>query len=808
MFDKKIDDRENEAESESQELEKNTELDEITEMDDTEGDANNAINKTTSTEKECLDSEDFVSKKRNVCSESEPIPEKAVKKHFCSQSSENTGDATMIVELIKESNDRIEKKLDASEQKIIESIKNSYRNDPVNTYQSKVNQTEKNDEIFRRDLASCKDLDSLVICLHENQFTYDEESGIISCTICTSEEAIRRNVNENNTGHFKVNIDKYILEKFTNPNQQPKTVSHLKSHIAEHLFGAQGREKNAFHQKLLERIETEHLAESKRQARFYTAGMNLFRIRYNEIMQGNSYNSFESDILTAKLNKCEVGDVNHSRMFARALTKDIAAIKDIDLKQALSRKLDCTNQRPPVGMVMDTMTPNKRTGQIHAIIVPVPSNPLSDVMLASVMLEVPPVTHHDAAGLGAMAKKVLIGAGVRDSQLEGVGWDGQYVLLGVMKKLIELLDIPGMDTDTKRKWNITHMWEPAHNIELATKDIREMTTVFDWFVEHISIVNGIIQTLNIGKGLEQCLTAAEEQNRRLYRLTHLSTTRFSAYFERSLSNFEKDFPVIVQALQTRSIESGEKDAREHGSNSLKKILTKTFIMVNLGLIDIYRLLGSYSCLLQTIEQFPWTVEQRLRELIQCFRDMSTMKLNSAEEDDEVTDVSAGIDQKRWPRFFQQVDSVLTEQYHGLSTELAVERRRGRSAADMGSNDILLTVENRLTSLCKNLADRIENRTIKNEKYPIADIFQLIASCFELQDLLQTRVDSVENYGVVELKKLLKQACCSQEITTNVLNCTVRNLQIKIGGTVGLSRKSHAQKCGAILLRNSSVFFRM
>jgi hypothetical protein len=64
-------------------------------------------------------------------------------------------------------------------------------------------------------------LDSLVICLQQNQFTYDEESRIISCTICTSEEAIRRNVSENNMGHFKVNIDKYDLEKFTKPNQQP-----------------------------------------------------------------------------------------------------------------------------------------------------------------------------------------------------------------------------------------------------------------------------------------------------------------------------------------------------------------------------------------------------------------------------------------------------------------------------------------------------------------------------------------------------------------------------------------------------------
>lgn len=101
--------------------------------------------------------------------------------------------------------------------------------------------------------------------------------------------------------------------------------------------------------------------------------------------------------------------------------------------------------------------------------------------------------------------------------------------MGVMGKLIELLDIPHMDNAEKQKW-ITQMWEPAHNIELATKDIREMNTLFDWFLEHISIVNDIIQKLNIGKGLEQCLTAAEEENRRLYKLTGLRTTRFSAYF--------------------------------------------------------------------------------------------------------------------------------------------------------------------------------------------------------------------------------------------------------------------------------------
>ena len=87
------------------------------------------------------------------------------------------------MKLIKESNDSIGKKIQALEQNIIETIDNSCRNIPVNTCQSKVNQTKTSDKISRGYLADCKDLDSLVRYLEQNKFTYDEESGIISCTI-------------------------------------------------------------------------------------------------------------------------------------------------------------------------------------------------------------------------------------------------------------------------------------------------------------------------------------------------------------------------------------------------------------------------------------------------------------------------------------------------------------------------------------------------------------------------------------------------------------------------------------------------
>ena len=55
------------------------------------------------------------------------------------------------------------------------------------------------------------------------------------------------------------------------------------------------------------------------------------------------------------------------------------------------------------------------------------------------MLNVPPVTKHDANGLAVLAKDVVKKARVDDSQIEGVGWDGQYVKSGVLRELLQIL---------------------------------------------------------------------------------------------------------------------------------------------------------------------------------------------------------------------------------------------------------------------------------------------------------------------------------------------------------------------------------
>ena len=57
------------------------------------------------------------------------------------------------------------------------------------------------------------------------------------------------------------------------------------------------------------------------------------------------------------------------------------------------------------------------------------------------MLDVPIVTEYDAVGLSKIAKKILNDAGAEDKQLEGIGWDGEYIKKGVKAKLMKILSI-------------------------------------------------------------------------------------------------------------------------------------------------------------------------------------------------------------------------------------------------------------------------------------------------------------------------------------------------------------------------------
>ena len=113
--------------------------------------------------------------------------------------------------------------------------------------------------------------------------------------------------------------------------------------------------------------------------------------------------------------------------------------------------------------------PAKETGQIHAIVIPVPKNNLDHPVVVPVCLDTPTVTDHSV---------------YRQKQ-----------------KLLENLDIHDMTEQEKDEW-ITMVWDPAHELELAVKDVRK-DAVFDWFELLISQINEATEQHTIGKRLQK-----------------------------------------------------------------------------------------------------------------------------------------------------------------------------------------------------------------------------------------------------------------------------------------------------------------
>ena len=76
-----------------------------------------------------------------------------------------------------------------------------------------------------------------------------------------------------------------------------------------------------------------------------------------------------------------MGDINHSQFFAKKLDDAIYEEMKDRLKASMNVKLDATDQKRSCGLLMDKMTPNRRTGQMHAAVVAVPENSLAQVSL-------------------------------------------------------------------------------------------------------------------------------------------------------------------------------------------------------------------------------------------------------------------------------------------------------------------------------------------------------------------------------------------------------------------------------------------
>ena len=648
---------------------------------------------------------------------------------------------------------KFEQKIDDMGNNLKAQIDRKFENLEKANKEKTVESTESSSESLSNIVINCKDIDQLdekLVKLGLKKEHVKEDYDGYYCDICFEDTNPDWNNLHGVSGAFLFNVKEDCED---NSDNQSRVFRNLKINIKLHL-------ERKTHQLKLEVLRRKERQSKEIRSRQKSIGMNIFRIRYQGIKQGKSRTNFEEDILTARLNKVDVGDQNHSRKFAKKLDDGIYSAMKAMLKDNLNNKLDATEEKRPAGLIMDKMTPRRRTGQIHGIVIPIPENPLTQDLLVPLMLEVPPAKVLTADGLAKTAKEIFNEAGFSDDRLEGVGWDGEYETKGVKRKLLERLDIPDRSVDDLDKW-VTSRWEPAHQLELATKDVKK-EVAFDWFEEHIKIVNDTTNVLNIGKGLEQSLEASEEVGEKFYKLKAMSDTRFSAYFEASLKAFEKRIDTTIAALRKRQL-SKEKDVKEKSTWLLKKILNKKFFIINLALIDLYALLGSCSSSLQTVEQFPWEIEKKQNQLIESLKKMSNLKLKMNEETGEMSE----IDQSLWPILGAKLDSVIDNEYVQAETALDFGRRRGRSAEDFSPNlDLLTTAENRIKGLCKSLTKHLERRL---KDTPTPQVIDCCSKCLDIEDILEKEEDDkVKKERERNLKNILSKAKYDTEKANLVL----------------------------------------
>ena len=588
-------------------------------------------------------------------------------------------------------------------------------------------------------------IDSLKETLEENNFTIDTNKNLILCDICTEDPYHIVLGYDNKAGIFQYDFAAHnTMSEIMSSQARP--FLNLKKSIARHISDSQT------HSNLKEKKERDIKEAKAREARNHEIGLHLFRLRYLGIKQGDSYLNFKNSLLTAHLNKVDIGDINNSFHFARDITKHIKKAMESKFADSLSVVLEGTNEKRPVGIVADKITPNKRTGHIIGLIVPTPENPMTESFLVPVLLATPPVKDHTALGLAEQVKGVVTGAGVVDGQEQGGGVDGQYILMGVWDKLLDLLELgeDGMALEKLRQW-VTVIWEPAHNINLADGDVRNLV-IFDWLVRLTSCVGDVTATLGIGKGLEQCFEEAEESGQKFYKFKTFSKTRFAPYAVSSYSNFEKNFEVLTAVLRER-LDSPDKKVRDSAAGLLNSIQNVQFCALLCGVIDVYTVLSQTSCAVQKVEQFPFEMKGKLAKGISKLKQMS--EKFSLEE----------LDCSDWPLLSKNLADLKAGMFHSVELRETAARKLTRCQSDMGDLACLKTVENRLKSLAKYQAKIIENRTINNTDHPYPKILELMSKCLDAQLVVDGSSDEtfdLDSSGNAELGKLCKIAGYSAE----------------------------------------------
>lgn len=187
---------------------------------------------------------------------------------------------------------------------------------------------------------------------------------------------------------------------------------------------------------------------------------------------------------------------------------------------------------------------------------------------------------------------------------------------------------------------------------------------------------------------------------------------------------------------------------------MKRLQTQEFMLLSIGLIDIYQELGELRKMLQRVEQFPWDIPKAQESLVKSLKMRANIKL--ADEDGNFPQHE--LDEKLWPFLKTNMKSVIECDYKGLKTIIFNAVRRGRSSDDRNSTALngRISVQNKLSSFSRVLASKYHGRIKDISTHTTYTLIQLMSQCLDMDEIIEKGTDD-KNFNI-HGKMIIKKIC--------------------------------------------------
>lgn len=166
--------------------------------------------------------------------------------------------------------------------------------------------------------------------------------------------------------------------------------------------------------------------------------------------------------------------------------------------------------------------------------------------------------------------------------------------------------------------NVPFVWDPAHILQLADKDMREKVP---WIEDVCKDMADILSKFAYGKLFEAALDKAREMDIDLKAPLWFSNTRFAAYAHNVFQHFVDNYGVVRSVLEGAASSNTPKS--KEAENLLRRIRTIDFIVKLLVCVDFYFEVAKVSKILQQVDLPIWNKSKAIKCSMLTFEEMST-----------------------------------------------------------------------------------------------------------------------------------------------------------------------------------------